>query len=131
MQERPKIIGFCILWKGGLLIYETVSTGTFDACSVRDRFTRFFSLPNFCPAPAIACLAAAALAGSPTHLYGNVVRVSSSGFPYLAFALFILPHRRHVSGKCGHLIQKRLRPALSPCDLQQRATDNRLITLRR
>ena len=36
-QERlNRTFGFCTIWKGGLPGYETVSTGSGDACAVRD-----------------------------------------------------------------------------------------------
>ena len=45
-QERlNRMFGFrAIIRKGGLLGHKTVSTGSFDACAVRDYFTLIFAL---------------------------------------------------------------------------------------
>ena len=48
VQERlNRIFGFCTIWKGVLLGYETVSAGIFNvACAARDKFTVFSLYPN-------------------------------------------------------------------------------------
>ena len=61
MQENlNRIFGFCTVLYGGLLGYETVSTGSFDACAVRYYFTLFLRYPDLYSALATAYSSAAA-----------------------------------------------------------------------
>ena len=62
MQEQlNRIFGFCTLLYCGLLGYETVSTGSFDASAVRYYFTLFLLYPNLYSALATVYSSTAAL----------------------------------------------------------------------
>ena len=64
VQERlNRMFEACIIWKGGLLGCETVSTGGVDACAVGDWLTLYFLNPNNWPAPGTARSTAAAPTG--------------------------------------------------------------------
>ena len=62
MQEQlSRMFGFCTALYIGLLGYETVSRGSFDACAVKYLFTLFLLYPNLYSAIAIAYSSTAAV----------------------------------------------------------------------